>query len=133
MQDQRTTSNFFQKWKKNKVKLSKSWTKWIGLKWTKIYSVWILTCCIVFQFESSPSENTIRLKMNEKVVSGRDLARWQGTTTIWICQHGWCIWITIINSQWIRAENLYFYFCSFWMKSIKSLTNMKRVNQNVEN
>ena len=73
-----------------------------------------LTCCIIFQFESSCSPRFIRMKMKEELVAGRDLARWQGITTIWISQHGWCIWTTVINSQWIPAENIEFYFCSFY-------------------
>ena len=69
-----------------------------------VYFVWILTCCIIFQFEASASELKIRMKMNEEVVAWRDLARWQRITTIWICQHGWCIWTTIKNCQWITTE-----------------------------
>ena len=93
--------------------------------------VMILTCCIIFQFESSCSIFWIRIKMKEELVAGRDLARWQGITTIWISQHGWCIWITIINSQWIIAENVDFYFCWCYNEKTLKLTNCKY--QNVEN
>ena len=41
------------------------------------------------------------MKMQKDMVAWRDLAGWQGITTIWISMHGWCIWIPIINSQWI--------------------------------
>ena len=77
----------------------------IDTKWTRIYFVWILTCCTVFQFESSSSTPIIRIKMKEELVPWRCLARRQGITTMqvshfptWISQHGWCVWISIINS-----------------------------------
>ena len=34
-----------------------------------VYFVWILTCCIIFQFEASSSYRKIRMKMNEEVVA----------------------------------------------------------------
>ena len=72
-------------------------------KYIRIYFVWFLTCCFVFQSESSSSSSMIRLKMNEKAVAWRDLAicTWKGIPTILISQHRWCSWTTIINSQWI--------------------------------
>ena len=33
------------------------------------YFVWILTCCIIFQFESSSSGMIIRMKMKEEAVA----------------------------------------------------------------
>ena len=66
--------------------------------------VLILTCCIIFQFESSSSPIIIRKKMNEEVPGWRNLARRQGIATIWISEHGWCIWIAIINAQKITLN-----------------------------
>ena len=83
-------------------------------------SVCILTFCIVFQSESSSSVTSTRLKMKKEMVACRCLARRQGITTIWISQHGWCIWITIRNSQWIMAENVDFCFADFTIKNIKT-------------
>ena len=68
-------------------------------EWTRIYFVWILTFCIIFQFKSNASANFIRMKMNKEVVAWRGLVRWQGITTIWISKYGWCIWTTVIDSQ----------------------------------
>ena len=67
-------------------------------------SVCILTFCIVFQSESSSSVTSTRLKMKKEMVACRCLARRQGITTIWISQHGWCVWIPIKNSQGIWPE-----------------------------
>ena len=93
-----------------------------GLKTTTestLYGLLSLTCCIVFQSESSSSAVTsTRLKMKKEMVACRCLARRQGITTIKISQHGWCIWITIRNSQWIMAENVDFCFADFTIKNI---------------
>ena len=67
-------------------------------------SVCILTFCIVFQSESSSSVTYTRLKMKKEMVACRCLARRQGITTIWISQHGWCVWIPIKNTQGIIPE-----------------------------
>ena len=93
------------------------------VKGSRTWIVGILTCCIVFQFEASSSDIRIRMKMKEEMVTWRDSAGWHGITTIWISQHGWCIWITIINSQWIPAENVNFYFCSFYNEKTLKLTS----------
>ena len=67
-------------------------------------SVCILTCCIIFKFESSFIFRSIRKKTNEEVVTWRGLIRWQRITTKWISQYWWCDWITIINCQCICPE-----------------------------
>ena len=90
------------------------------VKGSRTWIVGILTCCIVFQFEASSSDIRIRMKMKEEMVTWRDSAGWHGITTIWISQHGWCIWITIRNSQWIMAENVDFCFADFTIKNIKT-------------
>ena len=76
------------------------------LMYIKYISGMILTCYIVFQFEPFISGWTIRFEMKEEVVAWRDLARWQGITTIWFSQNGWCIWITIINCQCITVYRI---------------------------
>ena len=78
-----------------------------GLKTTTestLYGLLSLTCCIVFQSESSCSAKKIRNKTKEEVVAWRDLTRWQGIATIWISEYGWCIWIAIINAQKITRN-----------------------------
>ena len=64
----------------------------------------ILTCCIVFQFESSSSVYIIRMKINKEVVAWGYLARWGGMT---IFSNYWrCHWTPIIHSQFIIAETI---------------------------
>ena len=71
-----------------------------------IFSVvlnWCVTSRIVFHFESSYCISTIRLKMNQDLIAWRDMAGRNWITTI-LSHNGWCIRITIINSQWIITE-----------------------------
>ena len=73
-----------------------------GKKWTRIYCEWTLTCFIVFQFESGCSGYIIRMKMKEELVAWRESTGWQGISTIRMSKYGWCSWIPVINSQWIK-------------------------------
>ena len=84
---------------KKSVEINRGW----GISNTVAYFVWILTCCIIFQFEASFSANIIRMKINKELISWRHVVTWQRITTVSFSQHWWCIWTTIKNCQGIPA------------------------------
>ena len=89
------------------------------LKTAEIFSVvldlnWcvLLTCWIVFHFESSFCHSPIRFKLNHDPIAWWYMVGSNWSTTI-LSHHGWCTWSTIINGQGIPAEKIIYWFFSF--------------------
>ena len=95
------------------------WKMYVLFHCTRHKVTKILTCCIVFQFESSSSVYIIRMKINKEVVAWGYLARWGGMT---IFSNYWrCHWTSIIHGQFIIAETIIpISFTVFIMVKIKA-------------
>ena len=66
---------------------------------------WCVTWWIVFQFESSPSPDPIRMKINQNLIAWWDMA-WRNWVTAILSHHGHPTWSSVINDQGIRAEKI---------------------------
>ena len=92
----------------------------------------LVTCCIIFHFESWLCKYSICLKMNKNFIAGCDNGWWYWITIF--SNHRRCNWTTIIYGQCIQAETIYIvdplHYC-FMMEKSKSILP-KRIQMKME-